>query len=158
MALTAAEKQRAYRERQRERLRQLEQAAPGNVTAAQTPGNVTDEAERLAAEIRGVVAGWPRAQQQRFAELGRRVDQWAELQARKRHPEALAEMERERDDYIRENAHMARIKSGLKPLISEADYRFLLGALHPDRQPSPEKQAKAFDIVRKLEPYITAAK
>lgn len=81
-------------------------------------------------------------------------------EAMKTAPGLREEMEQQRDRYIRENASIARIKAGVRPLISENDYRFLLGVLHPDRAPEDrrEKFARAFDIVRKLDSYIEACK
>lgn len=52
----------------------------------------------------------------------------------------------------------AAMRKGLAAQISEDDYRFLRGVLHPDRTPSKEAQARAFDIVRKLDHYIEACK
>ena len=139
--MTNAERQAAWRERVKAKL--AERATDDRVS------------ESDQAKIDRLVAKAIKAQ---VAELQAKFLTEVRVEAKKAAPGLREEMERERDKYIRENAHMARIKSGLKPLISEADYRFLLGALHPDRQPSPEKQAKAFDIVRKLDPYLAAFK
>lgn len=52
------------------------------------------------------------------------------------------------------------MSQGIKPYITETDYKFLLNILHPDRAPEDRKEkfAKAFDIVRKLDKYIEASK
>jgi hypothetical protein len=52
----------------------------------------------------------------------------------------------------------ARLISGIRPLVTKEDYRFILGLLHPDRVPEDrrEKYGRAFDIFRKLERYVDA--
>jgi len=54
----------------------------------------------------------------------------------------------------------AAMRKGIPAQMSEADYKFLLNVLHPDRAPGDrrEKFARAFDIVRKLDAYIEAFK
>lgn len=45
---------------------------------------------------------------------------------------------------------------GIAPHLSEEDYKFLLGILHPDREPTKAQREKGFTIVRGLEPYMAA--
>lgn len=170
MPMTPAEKMRAYRQRQREKIAQLEQAAGGNVTVTAPAGNVTEkvhaaELDRIRAEIRAAVDTWPAAQQRRFDELAGKIDRlmdaaWRDYLVRE-HEEVAAELARLReasDRAHKEHMRYLTIVKGVKAQLSHEDYRYLLGVLHPDREPTPEKRAKAFDIVRKLEPYIEAAK
>lgn len=55
---------------------------------------------------------------------------------------------------------MQVLRQGIKPHITVDDYKFLLNCLHPDRAPEDrrEKFARAFDVVRKIEPYIEQLK
>lgn len=44
--------------------------------------------------------------------------------------------------------------NGLGTQLPKEDYRFLLNVLHPDREASADKRAKAFNIVNQLEKYV----
>jgi hypothetical protein len=72
----------------------------------------------------------------------------------------IAEMVAERDGYMKKYLALATMKASMTAILSEDDYRFLLNVLHPDRAPADrrDKFARAFDIVRKLDPYIQAVK
>lgn len=87
---------------------------------------------------------------------------WAEVraEAKRSAPEILRELEQRKDEYIKKNASMARLSAGIKPIITEAEYKLLLGLLHPDRAPEDRRErfARGFDIVRKLDSYIEAVK
>lgn len=133
--------------------------------AAKKAGKTPDQRYK---EHRREVATLPESAKAKFARLAATEKQLLEsifrkevqAEALRMVPELRDEMERERDKYIHKNAALARIKAGVTPLITEADYRFLLGVLHPDRVPEDQRErfARAFGIVRKLDAYIEAAK
>jgi len=141
------------------------QRAAVTTAAAKAAGKSADEQY---ADHRREVAALPESSKAKFERLAAKEKQLLETifhdevraEALKMVPELRVEMERARDEYIHENSALARIKAGVTPLISEHDYRFLLGVLHPDRAPADcrDKFARAFDIVRKLDRYIEACK
>jgi ParB-like chromosome segregation protein Spo0J len=81
-------------------------------------------------------------------------------EAKRMLPEMDAEYKRMRDEYAVKNRRLAISIKGISPQITEDDYRLLLNVLHPDRAPEDRKErfAKAFDIVRKLDEYISSVK
>jgi len=73
--------------------------------------------------------------------------------------EAKAALERQR---FAEEIHKAeemqseyavRVKS-LDCWLTKEEYQIVLGCLHPDREATPERKGRAFDIFRKLEGYV----
>jgi len=58
--------------------------------------------------------------------------------------------------HIQEAKAYQRMRNGMRGLVSLDDYRLLLNTLHPDREPNREKLAKAFLIVRAMQPYFDA--
>lgn len=92
------------------------------------------------------------------------VQRGVQEEYRRQQADLIAEMVSERDQYMKKHLEVADMKAQLyaamNAILSESDYRFLLNVLHPDRAPADrrDKFARAFDIVRKLDPYIQAAK
>ncbi len=134
----------------RDRLARLTMKLGGAVSEAPA------EAQHYAA-----VAALPSKQRARFEalvdhEVQRRVQQ----ELRERHPELVAQLEAERDAYMTKHLAAATMKASMHAILSESDYRLLLNVLHPDRAPEDrrDKFARAFDAVRKLDPYIQAVK
>lgn len=73
-------------------------------------------------------------------------------------PDRLKELEERERKATEEIKKYQAMRNGVAVQLSQEDYRYLLGVLHPDRAPegSKERFAKAFDIVRKLDSYIKA--
>lgn len=129
-------------------------------------------AEKRYAEHRSEVASLPETTRERFERLVERelklrnemIDKEVQTLAGKMLDAALAEaVEKERKHYgdmarfhADEANALKRVRSGVKGLWDVEDYRFLLGATHPDREPDREKLTRAFHIVKKLQPYIDA--
>jgi hypothetical protein len=88
------------------------------------------------------------------------VQRGVQEEYKRQQADLIAEMVAERDGYMKKYLGLATMKASMTAILTEDDYRFLLNVLHPDRAPSDrrDKFAKAFDIVRKLDPYIQAVK
>lgn len=88
------------------------------------------------------------------------VKRAAHEEIRQHHPELVAELKAERDAYMAKHLAVATMKSSMAAILTEDDYRLLLNVLHPDRAPVDRRDrfARAFDAVRKLDPYIKAVK
>jgi pheromone shutdown protein TraB len=114
--------------------------------AATLPARGRARLEKLEAQLRAMFDD----------ELQRRVQE----HLRDRHPELVAELVAERDAYMKKHLAAATMKASMHAILSESDYRLLLNVLHPDRAPEDRKErfARAFDAVRKLDPYIQAVK
>lgn len=59
------------------------------------------------------------------------------------------------EELNQERKHYQVMAKGIKGVITLEEYRDLRGCMHPDRAVSKERMARAFDVVMKLEPYVT---
>lgn len=71
-------------------------------------------------------------------------------------PDAANELARLKALAVEEIKAYGMRSHGIGPHLSEENYKFLLGVLHPDREPTVEQRQKGFTIVRGLEPYMAA--
>lgn len=80
--------------------------------------------------------------------------------AREQLPNEVKALRAAKEQAHAEFKRYAAMCKGIAAQLSNADYRFLLQVVHPDRVPSAEREkfARAFDIVRKLDAYIEAFK
>lgn len=79
-------------------------------------------------------------------------------EAAKKFPDMAEQIRDLKDKNLEQLTRISILNNSVGHLLPFDDYRFLLNVLHPDRTPTPEKQAKAFAIVKKLEPFINACK
>lgn len=115
---------------------------------------------------RADVATLPEGAQQKLArlvdkELQHRLalfDQEVRDKAREQLPEEVKALRAAKERADVEFKKYAAMRKGIPAQMTEADYKFLLNVLHPDRAPEDrrEKFARAFDIVRQLDAYIKA--
>jgi hypothetical protein len=88
------------------------------------------------------------------------VQRGVQEEYKRQQADLIAEMVAERDAYMKKHLATATMKASMTAILTEDDYRFLLNVLHPDRAPADrrDKFSRAFDIVRKLDPYIQAVR
>ena len=156
MALTPAEKQHNYRERQRIKLAQemdtlrkqaQQQAQPAPASAAPVdaeplPKTAQQKLDRAIAKEKAALA----------AEFDRCVRETADAKI----PERIAiyeEAKRKAD--IAEMRFLA-MSSGIAAHITQEDYRVLRSFFHTDKQPTDEQKNKAFNIVKSIGEYVKA--
>lgn len=117
-------------------------------------------------EHRAEVATLPESAQQKLARLVNKelqhrlalLDQEVRDKARERLPEEVEALRAAKERADSEFRKYAAMRKGIPAQMTEADYKFLLNVLHPDRAPEDrrEKFARAFNIVRQLDGYIKA--
>lgn len=73
-------------------------------------------------------------------------------------PERIAFFEEKSERAGKEFHSWALRSSGIKGQLTEEQYRFLLNALHPDREPNREKLTECFVIVRQFGEYAESFK
>ena len=73
-------------------------------------------------------------------------------------PDRMAELKKREEKALREKKQYQIMRNGITSQLTPEDYRFLLGAFHPDRAPAgwEEKFSRAFQIVRKFDEYVKA--
>jgi len=182
MAMSPSEKQAAYRERLRakqstqvdelEKLRkQLAECMaartvtlPNHDQAVTLPG---DDLKATVAEIEKQVGTLPKTHQAKFVRLWNQAKQvMTEMfQAEVRRefertlPKRIEELSAREKKVTAEIKKYQSMRNGIPAQMSMDDYKFLLGLLHPDRAPNgcEEKYSKAFQIIRRLDPYMKVA-
>ncbi len=144
--------------------------APSPAPASRSRKPATEPEDPLAAELDAEVAALPRKQKRRAQKLadklveyyGRLADRKAarlvDERLRAKLPTLMQRLDKAQAERMAALSRAHHASTTPNDWMTEADYRLLLGLLHPDRAPADrrEKFARGFDIVRKVEPYVKA--
>ena len=122
----------------REHIPEAEQRIESEIKAQ--PEKVQERIERLVTEKLNF------AKVQLQATFNAEVEAKAALE-RQRFSEEIHKAEELQSEYA------VRVKS-LDCWLTKEEYQIVLGCLHPDREATPERKGRAFDIFRKLEGYV----
>lgn len=79
----------------------------------------------------------------------------------RRNADMVESLTKARAQFVKDSVDHANALKGIRPLITETEYKTVLSFCHPDKHVDPEMKARAnrvFDIVRQLDPYVEAIK
>jgi hypothetical protein len=94
------------------------------------------------------------------AKLQEEFEKAVREEARKMVPDIVAQCEKAEKEATEEFRNFATRKQGIKPHLTEADYRFLRQTIAPDRYPEEyrEKLTRAAAIINQFDKYVEAFK
>jgi hypothetical protein len=74
------------------------------------------------------------------------------------YPELIAETKKTSAWHTQEILKYQAMRNGIKPFMTEEEYKLVRGVCHPDREAEKERKEKAFHIMQRMESYFSVTK